>query len=52
MVCLAPDTAIVEIKKGPYDAAADKFFASWAPEEGIEDAVKREREWADLFQPA
>jgi cupin fold WbuC family metalloprotein len=28
-----PDTVILEIKKGPYDAATDKIFASWAPEE-------------------
>jgi cupin fold WbuC family metalloprotein len=28
-----PDTVILEIKKGPYDAATDKIFAPWAPEE-------------------
>jgi cupin fold WbuC family metalloprotein len=29
----APDTVILEIKKGPYDPATDKIFAPWAPEE-------------------
>ncbi|MEZ5329146.1 MAG: WbuC family cupin fold metalloprotein [Verrucomicrobiales bacterium] len=33
MVALSPDTAILEIKQGPYDASADKSFASWAPPE-------------------
>lgn len=34
MVALAANTAILEIKQGPYDANADKCFASWAPPEG------------------
>lgn len=33
MVALAPDTAVLEIKRGPYDAGTDKLFASWAPPE-------------------
>ena len=33
MVALSPDTAILEIKKGPYDANTDKSFADWAPAE-------------------
>jgi len=44
MVALAPDTVILEIKKGPYSAMSDKDFASWAPEEGaqgFEDVVRR-----------
>jgi cupin fold WbuC family metalloprotein len=50
MVCLAPDTVILEIKKGPYSAATDKEFALWAPEEGANGAAERESEWASLFQ--
>ncbi|MGK0186748.1 MAG: cupin fold WbuC family metalloprotein [Verrucomicrobiales bacterium] len=38
LLALSPDTAILEIKQGPYDANADKAFAPWAPSEG-EDAV-------------
>lgn len=29
-----PDTVVFEAKTGPYDAADDKDFATWAPEEG------------------
>ena len=39
MVCLEPDTVILEVKKGPYDANTDKKFASWAPAEGDPDAL-------------
>ena len=39
MVCLEPDTVVLEIKKGPYDAATDKIFAGWAPSEG-DDGVE------------
>jgi cupin fold WbuC family metalloprotein len=28
------DTVVFEAKRGPYDAARDKTFAPWAPEEG------------------
>jgi cupin fold WbuC family metalloprotein len=48
---LAPDTVLFEVKPGPYSAANDKDFASWAPLEyspeaaaylaGIEDAFRR-----------
>ena len=44
MVALSPDTAILEIKKGPYDANADKAFADWAPAESdpaASDFLKR-----------
>jgi cupin fold WbuC family metalloprotein len=30
----APDTLLYEVKNGPYTAADDKDFASWAPSEG------------------
>ncbi|TVQ65578.1 MAG: cupin fold metalloprotein, WbuC family [Balneolaceae bacterium] len=33
-----PDTILFECKKGPYDAAADKEFAEWSPQEGSREA--------------
>ncbi|MDB4436178.1 WbuC family cupin fold metalloprotein, partial [Akkermansiaceae bacterium] len=33
MLVHAEDTAIFETKRGPYDAATDKKFAPWSPEE-------------------
>lgn len=33
-IALEPDTVVLEVKPGPYDAATDKEFASWAPQEG------------------
>lgn len=33
-IALEPDTVVFEVKPGPYDAATDKEFASWAPAEG------------------
>lgn len=36
---LEPDTAVFEIKPGPYDPETDKQFAPWAPPEG--DAAAR-----------
>jgi len=38
-VPLADDTVIVEIKRGPYNAATDKIFAQWAPEEGTPEVA-------------
>lgn len=52
MVCLAPDTVIVEIKKGPYSAALDKTFADWAPEEGDLRASDCLRRWESVFLAA
>jgi cupin fold WbuC family metalloprotein len=37
-IVLEPDTVIFECKKGPYEAASDKDFASWAPNEGTPEA--------------
>ena len=34
LVVLAPETVILEIKRGPYDQPTDKIFADWAPKEG------------------
>lgn len=39
LVALADDTVVVEIKRGPYNAATDKIFAAWAPEEGAPEAA-------------
>jgi cupin fold WbuC family metalloprotein len=33
-LALEPDTVVFEVKPGPYEAANDKDFAPWAPEEG------------------
>jgi cupin fold WbuC family metalloprotein len=35
---LEADTAVFETKSGPWDAATDKEFASWAPEEDAPEA--------------
>ncbi len=37
-VVTAPDTVILEIKRGPYDAEHDKVFPPWAPEENAAEA--------------
>jgi cupin fold WbuC family metalloprotein len=37
-VPLADDTVLLEIKRGPYQAATDKMFAAWSPEEGSAEA--------------
>jgi cupin fold WbuC family metalloprotein len=34
LVCLDADSALYEIKDGPYVAELDKDWATWAPEEG------------------
>ena len=33
LLALEPGTVLYEVKEGPYDAATDKRFASWAPPE-------------------
>ena len=38
LVPLAPDTVVLEIKRGPYQASTDKRFAPWSPIEGTESA--------------
>ena len=49
MVVLAPDTVVLEFKHGPYDAATDKEFAPWSPEEGESEAGKLRESWRQLF---
>jgi cupin fold WbuC family metalloprotein len=34
-----PDTVVLEIKGGPYDAKQDKIWPAWAPEENTPEAV-------------
>lgn len=50
LVVLAPDTVILEIKRGPYDAERDKKFPAWAPEEGAPGAGPALRGWENLFR--
>ncbi len=39
VVSLAPDTALFEVKPGPYVPLADSSFAPWAPAEGTAEAA-------------
>jgi cupin fold WbuC family metalloprotein len=39
VVPLVDGTVVLEIKRGPYDAATDKIFAAWAPAEGSAEAA-------------
>ncbi|MEM0896615.1 MAG: WbuC family cupin fold metalloprotein [Verrucomicrobiota bacterium] len=48
MVCLEPDTVILEIKRGPYNDE-DKVFADWAPGEDEEGADTLLEKLAGLF---
>ncbi len=41
-----PDTVLLEIKKGPYDAATDKEFAGWSPDEDTEESVVLLKKWS------
>ena len=50
LVPLANDTVILEIKRGPYNAATDKTFASWAPEEGSPAAHSYLRKMEAIFE--
>jgi cupin fold WbuC family metalloprotein len=49
MVALEAGTVLLEMKQGPYDAATDKIFADWAPEEGEASAENYERALAERF---
>ena len=46
LVPLTDDSVILEIKRGPYDAATDKEFASWSPAEGTAEAG----DWLKQFE--
>ena len=47
---LEPDTVIFEAKAGPHDAATDKEFAPWAPDEASPDAEAYLARLKDLFR--
>lgn len=49
MVALEEDTVVLEIKRGPYDAATDKEFAAWAPAEGSGEAPSRLADYRARF---
>lgn len=40
IVALEKDSALLELKPGPYDPEAAKYFAHWAPPEGDKQCVK------------
>lgn len=48
LVALAPDTAILELKEGPYDYSTDKEFLESFPAEGTTAA----QEWVTTWQQA
>lgn len=37
IISLEPDSILLEVKSGPFDANSPKDFASWAPEENAEN---------------
>ena len=53
-VALAPDTVVLEIKAGPFDAATDKEVAPWAPAEtsaeGAPFLAELEQRFKTLFR--
>jgi cupin fold WbuC family metalloprotein len=50
LIPLCDDTVILEVKRGPYNAATDKRFAPWAPEEGSPDAVSYLKRLEAIFE--
>jgi cupin fold WbuC family metalloprotein len=48
VLALAPDTIVLEIKRGPYDDS-DKVFAEWAPPEGDEGCPSYRSRLESLF---
>ncbi len=45
VVALAPDTALFEVKPGPYLPLAEDAFAPWSPREGTPEAVATLEAW-------
>jgi cupin fold WbuC family metalloprotein len=39
VIALRDDSVLLEIKAGPFDPQVAKEFATWAPEEGAQDAA-------------
>jgi cupin fold WbuC family metalloprotein len=46
---LEPNTVVFEVKAGPHDAATDKEFAPWAPEENTPDVERYFTHLKELF---
>lgn len=49
IVVLSPDTLVLEIKEGPYDALTDKTFLQDFPEEGTPEVEQLVKSWEILF---
>jgi cupin fold WbuC family metalloprotein len=49
LVALEPDSVMLEIKEGPYEASSDKDFLAAFPLEGSEEARRQEQAWRALF---
>lgn len=49
LVALVPDTAILEIKEGPYSPSTDKDFLEAFPAEGTPEAADWVQRWEALF---
>ena len=45
LLALAPDTAMFEVKPGPYTPVSDKDFAPWAPIEGAPETAALLARW-------
>ncbi|MEO0409055.1 MAG: WbuC family cupin fold metalloprotein [Cyanobacteria bacterium P01_A01_bin.135] len=50
LVALTPNTAMLEIKEGPYNAQTDKDFMARFPEEGTPEAEACVAAWEHHFQ--
>lgn len=50
LVALTPDTVILELKEGPYDASTDKEFLDAFPAEGAEAAKQMVKFWEGCFK--
>lgn len=50
LIALEPDSAMFEIKEGPYIPASDKDFLPQFPAEGTDAARAQVRAWEALFQ--
>lgn len=50
LVALAPNTVILELKEGPYDAQTDKEFLAQFPLEGTPQARELVTRWQSCFE--
>jgi len=51
LVVLEPNTAILEIKEGPYNPQTDKHFLAQFPAEGTPEAQALVKTWESYFDP-